>query len=245
MLKKNFLLFCWKNIHEWPRLASHFFFTWAGAVLGRAVRRRAGAAELRRRSGGRSRSCRRRVRSRWRARSLAAIDDTEAFRRPLGGYFRDRFDAMEPRARAAARAVRFALPDLPAGARRRRLHVPDAARDWRSWPKSTWSNCWTGPTQEKDNEELREFCASRGVAGAPERAAARAWRRIEPHAVREFANGDLEWLIHRQIYTEARSTCCSSNTRRWRSIAASSGGSPARCSSTTSTSSRSAAGWAT
>jgi GT2 family glycosyltransferase len=27
------------------------------------------------------------------------------------------------------RAVRFTLPDLPAGARRRRLHVPDAARD--------------------------------------------------------------------------------------------------------------------
>src|SRR5215471_15799130 len=31
--RKNFLLFCWKNIHEWPRLSSHFFFAWAGAVL--------------------------------------------------------------------------------------------------------------------------------------------------------------------------------------------------------------------
>ena len=31
ILKKNFLLFCWKNIHEWPRLASHFFFALAGA----------------------------------------------------------------------------------------------------------------------------------------------------------------------------------------------------------------------
>ena len=33
------------------------------------------------------------------------------------------------RSRAAARAVCFALPDLPARPRRRRLHVPDAARD--------------------------------------------------------------------------------------------------------------------
>ena len=33
VLKKNFILFCWKNIHEWPRLWSHFFFTFAGAVL--------------------------------------------------------------------------------------------------------------------------------------------------------------------------------------------------------------------
>src|ERR1044072_5442595 len=33
VLKKNFVLFCWKNIHEWPRLVSHFCFTWAGALL--------------------------------------------------------------------------------------------------------------------------------------------------------------------------------------------------------------------
>src|SRR5688572_8188177 len=32
--------------------------------------------------------------SRWRARSLAVIDDTEAFRRPLAGYFRDRFATL-------------------------------------------------------------------------------------------------------------------------------------------------------
>jgi hypothetical protein len=25
---------------------------------------------------------------------------------------------------------------------------------------------------------------------------------IEPHAVREFANGDLEWLIRRQLYLQ-------------------------------------------
>ena len=33
VLKKNFALFCWKNIHEWPRLTSHFFFSYAGAVV--------------------------------------------------------------------------------------------------------------------------------------------------------------------------------------------------------------------
>jgi len=33
VLKKNYVLFCWKNIHEWPRLASHFFYSWMGAVL--------------------------------------------------------------------------------------------------------------------------------------------------------------------------------------------------------------------
>ena len=33
VLKKNFALFCWKNIHEWRRLTSHFFFAYAGAVV--------------------------------------------------------------------------------------------------------------------------------------------------------------------------------------------------------------------
>ncbi len=128
VLKKNFLLFCWKNIHEWPRLASHFFFAWAGALLSVLFGEIPGAPTFLA-CGARSCSCRGAMRSRWRARSLARIDDTEAFRRPLGGYFRDRFAPMEPAPGPPARAVRFALSDLPADARRRRLHVPDAARD--------------------------------------------------------------------------------------------------------------------
>jgi glycosyltransferase involved in cell wall biosynthesis len=54
-------------------------------------------------------------------------------------------------------------------------------------------------SQAPAQEELRSFCASaeflvrppihRGTLGT-----------IEPHAVAEFANGDLDWLIHRQIY---------------------------------------------
>ena len=31
--EKNFVLFCWKNIHDWARLAGHFFFAFAGAVV--------------------------------------------------------------------------------------------------------------------------------------------------------------------------------------------------------------------
>ena len=127
VLKKNFLLFCWKNIHEWPRLASHFFFAWAGAVLAVLF----GDVPLRPNLAAHWRAFRQlpqAVRSRWRAHQLARIADSEAFRRPLGGYFRDRFHRHGSRARAAARAVRVALSDVPAGTRRRRLHVPDPAR---------------------------------------------------------------------------------------------------------------------
>ncbi len=38
------------------------------------------------------------------------------------------------------------------------------------------------------------------MAGAAQRASRKASGSLEPHAVREFANDDLEWLIHRQLY---------------------------------------------
>ena len=33
VLKKNFLLFVWKNIHDWRRVAEHLVFSWTGAAL--------------------------------------------------------------------------------------------------------------------------------------------------------------------------------------------------------------------
>ena len=197
VLKKNYLLFSWKNIHEWRRLSEHFVFAWAGAVLAvifgdvplrpnlaalwRAFRQAPGAA-----------------RSRWRARSLARFSDTEAFRRPMGGYFRDRFAAMEP----APERVRvlfvspypicppvhgggvFMFQTLREMAKLAETHVVELL-DW-AW-------------QAEANRELREFCASAEWTVRPS-GPTRGMGSIVPHAVREVANEDLEWLIHRQIY---------------------------------------------
>ena len=197
VLKKNFLLFCWKNIHEWRKLAPHFAFAWAGALIGvlfgdapgrpnlpalwRAFRQLPGA-----------------VRSRRRARALARISDTEAFRRPLGGYYRDRFDAFEPA--PAQLRVLFVSPypicppvhgggvfmyqTLREMAKLAEVHVVELL-DW--------------PHQEQDNLELREFCASAEWLVRPS-GKPRDMGSLLPYAVREFANSDLEWLIHRQLF---------------------------------------------
>jgi GT2 family glycosyltransferase/glycosyltransferase involved in cell wall biosynthesis len=197
VLKKNFLLFCWKNIHEWPRLISHFFFTWAGALLsvifgevhGRPTFPAMWRAFI---------QLPRTVRSRWRARTLAQVTDTEAFRRPLGGYFRDRFAVME-RAPQPLRVLFVSpypiCPPVHGGgvfmyqtlrelARLAEVHVVELL-DW--------------PWQEKDNRELREFCASVEWLVRPSGDAPGALS-MRPHAVREIALDDLEWLIHRQMY---------------------------------------------
>jgi O-antigen biosynthesis protein len=199
VLRKNYLLFTWKNIHEVRRLFSHFFFAWAGAVLAvffgelplrpnltaiwRAFRQLPGA-----------------IGSRRRAVELAAVSDSEAFLRPLGGYYRDRFGALDP-ARDRLRVLFVSpypiCPPVHGGgvfmyqtlrelARRAEVHVLELL-DW--------------PAQAAENEELRGFCASAEWLVRPS-GRPKGMGSFEPSAVREFANEDLDWLIHRQIYSK-------------------------------------------
>lgn len=197
VLNKNFLLFCQKNIHEWRKLGPHFLYTWMNAMLAVVF----GDAPLRPnfRSVWRAfAQLPQAMGSRWRARSLARVDDTEAFRRPLGGYFRDRFDAMErspERLRVLFVSPYPICPPVHGGGvfmyqTLRRLaplaetHVVELL-DW-EW-------------QDKDNQELREFCASAEWLVRPSSDAPRKTSLL-PHAVEEHAIGDLEWAIHRQTY---------------------------------------------
>jgi GT2 family glycosyltransferase len=200
VLKKNFILFCWKNIHEWSRLWSHFFFTFAGAVLSvffgdsleRANLWSLWKAFLQLPEALRARS---------RVRGLAAITDKEAFRRPLGGYFRDRFAALNEDAENLSVLFVSPYPICPpvhGGG----VFMYQTARelmplcslhlvilldhDWEQW----------------DHAEFQQSAASAEylvrLEGKP-----REFGSILPYAVREFANADLDWLLHRQIYTRA------------------------------------------
>src|ERR1035438_8897542 len=55
------------------------------------------------------------------------------------------------------------------------------------------------PEQARENEELRAFCASAEWIVRPTGHPA-GTGSLTPYAVREFANQDFEWLIHRQLY---------------------------------------------
>ncbi len=196
VLKKNFLLFCWKNIHEWRKLAPHFAFAWAGALIGvlfgdsperaslpalwRAFRQLPGA-----------------LRSRRRARGLSRISDTEAFRRPLGGYYRDRFGSFN--SDPAPLRVLFVspypiCPPVHGGG----VFMYQTLREMTKLAEVHVVELLDWPHQEKDNLELREFCASAEWLVRPS-GKPRDMGSLLPYAVREFANSDLEWLIHRQL----------------------------------------------
>ena len=93
-IRKNFLLFIWKNIHEPRRVLAHLAYLWAGSLLsmfaGDSLERPSLPALARA-----FLQLPEALAARWRARSLAQVDDTEAFRRPLAGYYRDRFLPVE------------------------------------------------------------------------------------------------------------------------------------------------------
>jgi GT2 family glycosyltransferase/glycosyltransferase involved in cell wall biosynthesis len=197
VLQKNFLLFCWKNIHEWPRLWSHFAFTWAGALLAVIfgdVPGRPNFAALWRAF----RQLPQAMRSRRRAGNLARISDTEAFRRPLGGYFRDRFAPMEP-APAKPRVLFVSpypiCPPVHGGG----VFMYQTLRELAKLAEVHVVELLDYARQAAENEELREFCASAEWLVRPG-GEAKGAGSMKPYAVREIAIDDLEWLIHRQIY---------------------------------------------
>ena len=200
VLKKNYLLFCWKNIHDWRRLAAHFFFSYGGALLSLASGDAPGRANL----DGWWRAFRQlpsAIASRWRARGLAVVDDTEAFRRPLGGYFRDRFGGDRSLTVAAQNKLRVLFvspypicPPVHGGG----VFMYQTLRELAKLATVHVVAMLDEPSQASAQEELRSFCASAEFLVRPPMPASLGSMR--PHAVSEFANEDLDWLIHRQIY---------------------------------------------
>ncbi len=199
VLKANFILFAWKNTHEWGRLAGHLACVWGDALVSLLFGdspERANLAGLWRASLRLPRA----LRSRRRARALATIDDTEAFRRPLGGYFRDRF-APIPAAGDDPPRVLFVspypiCPPVHGGGVFMKATVEELARLCELHLIVLLDH----PEERAPHAELARRCASVEylvrLTGQP-----KAFGSIQPHAIREFANADLNWLIHRQLYT--------------------------------------------
>ena len=197
ILKKNFVLFTWKNIHEWSKLWQHFVRTFGDCLvsavfgdafgranvygLGRAILQLPGAMV-----------------SRVSARRLATISDTEAFRRPLGGYYRDRFAAIATKPPEKLKVLFVSpypvYPPVHGGgvfmyqticelAKLCELHLI-VLLDW--------------PHELEPHQHLRTICASVEFIVRLE-GKEKSLGDIVPHAVREFRNPTLAWLIHRQI----------------------------------------------
>jgi GT2 family glycosyltransferase/glycosyltransferase involved in cell wall biosynthesis len=197
VLKKNFILFCWKNIHDWKYLSAHFFYTLAGACLsalfGDSPERPNPAALWKA-----TRHLATALRSRRRARSLAAIDDTEAFRRPLAGYFRDRFVPLPAAPKRLSVLFVSPYPIYPP------VHggAVFMAQTTQHLARLTGLNLVILLDHEWEREAHAELEATARSVEYLVRLEGKKTKlgSISPHAVTEYENADLEWLIHRQIF---------------------------------------------
>ena len=200
VLKKNFLLFCWKNIHEWPRLAAHFFFTFAGSLLSVLF----GDSPERANFTGLCRAFLQlpsALRSRARALALAAISDTEAFRRPMGGYFRDRFLSTPeyPEKLNVLFVSPYPIcPPVHGGG----VFMYQTAVELARLCSLHLIVLLDYPRERAQHREFEQTAASAAyivrMEGHP-----KEFGSIVPYAVREFWNPDLEWLIHRETYLQS------------------------------------------
>ena len=199
VLKKNFILFCWKNIHEWRMLFSHIFFLFAGSAVSQVF----GDSPERPNYSGLWKALRQfptALRSRVRARGLATVTDTEAFRRPLGGYFRDRFQtlAQNPdRLKVLFLSPYPIWPPIHGGAVFMSQTVKYLARLTDLNLIILLDHAW----EREPHREIEALTRSTEFLVRPEEKQ-KTIASISPHAVTEFASRDLEWLIHRQILTQ-------------------------------------------
>jgi len=196
ILKKNFLLFTWKNIHDWRLLFPHLLYAWAGAMLSWLF----GDSPERASFDGIARAALqlpRAMASRIHARSLAVISDDEAFRRPLGGYFRDTFGPLHSdRLKVLFVSPYPICPPVHGGG----VFMYQTIREMARLCELHLIVLLDYPHEREAHAELERICGSVEYIVRME-GRQKAIGSAEPHAVREFRNPDLAWLIHRQIYT--------------------------------------------
>jgi GT2 family glycosyltransferase/glycosyltransferase involved in cell wall biosynthesis len=195
VLQKNFLLFCWKNIHGWKRLPEHFLFSFAGAI----VTAWSGGAPGRGSARGILRAflqLPRAMRSRWTARALGTTDDTEAFRRSQPAWFHDRFSPLAANPRRPRILFVSPYPICPpthGGG----LFMYSTLRELSAWCEVHAIVMLDYASQLEANQELRRYCRTvefyvRTADRNPHLGS------IAPHAIHEFHRPEIEWLIQRQ-----------------------------------------------
>ena len=197
VLQRNRLLFMWKNMHHWRLLLTHLGWLyadlWVSLLAGPSPARPGMASFLdamRRslRAAGRRTS----------ARRLSVIPDMEALRRPLGGFFRDRYHRLQAKSEEDLNVLFVSPypiePPTHGGAVFMKLAVEGLAARC-----NLHLLCLTeGEEDERAHAEIAPACRSTEfVPHDPRRH--RGAPLIWPHAAQSYWNPDLHWRIHRAI----------------------------------------------
>jgi len=200
VIGKNAILYAWKNAHSAARLLAHFAWLMIGGLwswlagdsaqrmnfpaLGRAFLQLPGAC-----------------RSRWRARTLGLLDDRETFRRSQPVYYHDRFGRFDPRPERPR--VLFVCPyplwpPVHGGA----ISIHGTVAHLSHFAEVHLIVLCETPAQIAEQEKLHNVAAS--VTALLRRTAVPpGLGSIQPHAVREFDDENVVWIVEREILRRA------------------------------------------
>lgn len=196
IVKKNFIVYTWKNIHRWRMLRSHFVYLVLDIIVTLLHGHSSERASLR----GLLRSLAQLpgvMGARIRARELAAIDDCEALKRHKASYYRDRFSTLPAAPKKLSVLFVSPYPVYPpthGGGVFMYQTICELAKlvdlhliillDWERELEAHQSL----RKMVKSVEFLVRWEPKRKVLGSP-----------QPHAIREFEIADLRYLIDKQI----------------------------------------------
>lgn len=199
VIEKNRLLFVWKNIHSAGRLVEHTIWL-QFALLIQAV---FGPSPLRPGSLSLLMACTQIFEAcgaRIRARRMAVVDDAEAFRRPMGGYFRDRFAKLDPKPEKLN--VLFVSPygmepPVHGGA----VFMNQTVRRLLPLVRLHLFCLLDEEKEVAPNQTLGELCTGsefilRRTGPVTDGAV------LQPHAAQHFWDREVEWKLHRSIYLQ-------------------------------------------
>lgn len=196
VIGKNAILYAWKNAHAPSRLLAHFAWMMVGGVYswvaGSSLERMNFPALCRaflQLPGA--------LRSRTRARSLAVLDDEEAFRRSRPIFYHDRFSRFEsqPERPRVLFVCPYPLwPPVHGGA----ISIFGTVNHLSRFAEVHLIVLCEAPSQLAGQEQLRDVASSVTPllrrSAVPPRIGS-----LQPHAVREFWDEEVQYVVEREI----------------------------------------------
>ena len=195
VVRGNSLLYCWKNIQNWRLLSAHLGRCFLHSFSSRRQPMPMPSSDAIRHSFKKLAQI---VPSRWHAHRTRKVSDQEAFRRPLGGYFRDRFllkkESSPDRLNILLVSPYPIEPPTHGGA----VFMKETIRALQSRANVHVVSFVDHEGQLESQKALLPECQSALFLVRPHICLADQWT-LTPNAIREFGVRDFLWAIHRTI----------------------------------------------
>ncbi|HEX4769418.1 MAG TPA: glycosyltransferase [Bryobacteraceae bacterium] len=198
VVKKNLVLYTWKNIHDWRMLATHFPECAVMALFSPLARR----AEARALPLGVSKAFLelwQAVKARWRAKQLAVLPQRETFLRQKGGYFRDRFEAASADANERLQIVFLSPYPIEPPTHGGAVFMKETLTALRSLADVHLVSFLDNSMQLPQQAPLKTICASTSFV-VRKHSTPYDLSDPRPRVIREFADAEFDWALHRALY---------------------------------------------